>query len=90
MTAQLDGFENFQVLDIIEFNFKLIELRNTPLNLIVVGIPSKNRYTDATAPAQGRTKWLRGGRTPQGRTLLYHGNTTMNQNNDQAFSPNKI
>ena len=41
MTAQLDGFENFQVLDIIEFNFKLIELRNTPLNLIVVGIPSK-------------------------------------------------
>ena len=46
MTAQLDGFENFQVLDIIEFNFKLIELRNTPLNLIVVGIPSKNRYTE--------------------------------------------
>ena len=40
MTAQLDGFENFQVLDIIEFNFKLIELRNTPLKLIVVGIPT--------------------------------------------------
>ena len=25
-----DGFENFQVLDKIEFNFKLIELHNTP------------------------------------------------------------
>ena len=25
-----DGFENFQFLDKIEFNFKLIELHNTP------------------------------------------------------------
>ena len=32
MNAELfDGFENFQVLDKIEFNFKLVELHNTPL-----------------------------------------------------------
>ena len=30
-TQLLMGFEKFQVLDIIEFNFKSIELKNTPL-----------------------------------------------------------
>ena len=43
-----DGFEKFQVLDTIEFNFKLIELQNTPLISIVVKIPVKNLYTMAT------------------------------------------